>query len=170
MNRTIANLLLILAFFGSVFLFIGWDAVSREAGNAWDATRETVSGWIPAFTRTKTVTVRGVEVRAEVADTEDARREGLMGRESLEEGTGMILRFPNAGYHGVWMKGMRFSLDIIWIRDGKVVWIVENAPPAPHEEATPKIYVPEAAAQDVLEVPAGFVAAHAIAVGDPVSI
>jgi uncharacterized membrane protein (UPF0127 family) len=63
------------------------------------------------------------------------------------------------------MKDMRFPLDIIWIRAGRIVQIERNAPPlAP--AGPERVYT--ATAELVLEVPAGFVAARKIQVGDPV--
>ena len=55
------------------------------------------------------------EVIVEVADTGEKRSQGLAGRDGLEENQGMWFRFDQPGQYGFWMKGMKFSLDFVWI-------------------------------------------------------
>jgi uncharacterized membrane protein (UPF0127 family) len=63
------------------------------------------------------------------------------------------------------MKDMRFPLDIVWIRDGRIVKIEKHAPPL--TPAGPeRIYT--ATADLVLEVPAGFADRQRVRIGDTV--
>jgi hypothetical protein len=65
----------------------------------------------------------------------------------------------------IWMKDMRFPLDIIWIHAGRIVAIEKDAPPL--TSAGPeRVYT--ATADLVLEVPAGFTDRQRIRVGDSV--
>ncbi len=64
----------------------------------------------------------------EVADTNAKRTLGLGWRESLADDHGMLFVFDRPGFHPFWMKGMRFSLDIIWLRDGRIVDLVTLSP------------------------------------------
>jgi uncharacterized membrane protein (UPF0127 family) len=111
----------------------------------------------------------GTRVRADVADTEEARARGLMFRETLSEDEGMLFTFDRPRRYGFWMKNVRVALDIIWLDDrGQVVWMVESAPPC---EAEPcPMFVPEAKASFVVEVAGGFALRHGVAVGDTVRI
>lgn len=58
---------------------------------------------------------------AEHARTNEQQRTGLAGRDSLADGTGMLFTFTPPATQRVWMAGMRFSIDIAWIRDGQIV-------------------------------------------------
>lgn len=110
---------------------------------------------------------KGVVVLAEVADTVEARAQGLSGRRELLEGSGMWFVFEEEGEYGFWMKDMRFSIDIIWLDARlRIVDMWENASP----DSFPEVVMPKVPARYVLEVPAGFAAAHSLAVGDGAAI
>lgn len=121
-----------------------------------------------AQARTASVCVRDQCVTAEIADTPQARATGLMHRDSLAPGRGMLFVFPDEAKHAFWMMNVRFPIDMIWInRDLKIVHIENSA--AACVSACPS-YEPHAAAAYVLEVPAGFCKRNAIAVGDTVAL
>lgn len=63
----------------------------------------------------------------EVSDTQERRIKGLSGRESLDQGTGMLFAYPEAGNECIWMKDMHFSLDILWLNADKKVIKIEKA-------------------------------------------
>ena len=94
-------------------------------------------------------------VHAEVADTLALQTRGLSGRAGLAEGEGMLFIFDEAGVHGIWMKDMRFSIDIIWAADdGTILTIEERISPYTYPQS---FQASSLAARYVLEVPAGFV-------------
>jgi uncharacterized membrane protein (UPF0127 family) len=67
--------------------------------------------------------------RVEVAETPAARERGLSERDRLVPGTGMLFPFEAPFYAGFWMKGMRFSLDIVWIGpDQRVLGVTAMVP------------------------------------------
>ncbi len=116
---------------------------------------------------TVNVFVRDQSVTAEIADTADARATGLMNRDSLAPGRGMLFVFPYEAKHAFWMMNVRFPIDMIWIdRNHRIVHIEHSA--AACSGACPS-YEPQAAAAYVLEVPAGFCACNDVAVGDTVA-
>lgn len=105
----------------------------------------------------------GQEIRAEVADTQELRERGLSGREALEPDEGMLFVFREDGIHGVWMKDMRFSIDILWLSsDGTVVEIAQNVSPTSY----PHVFAPKVPVRYVLELPAGSVKEYTVHVGD----
>lgn len=55
------------------------------------------------------------------ARTASEQRTGLAGRDALPAGTGMLFPFDPAAPQRVWMAGMRFPIDIAWIRDGQII-------------------------------------------------
>lgn len=68
-----------------------------------------------------TLRISDRSILVEVADTWYSRIRGLSGRASLDADRGMLFIFPFASSRIFWMFGMRFSLDIIFLRDGVVV-------------------------------------------------
>ncbi|MFZ2456746.1 MAG: DUF192 domain-containing protein [Candidatus Altiarchaeia archaeon] len=90
----------------------------------------------------------------ELAETDEQRQRGLMGRESLDENKGMLFVYEENGIHTFWMKDTLIPLDMIWIDgDGTVVRIIENAEPCP-KEYCPSIN-PNRKARYVLEINGG---------------
>ncbi len=108
---------------------------------------------------------------AEVADDPITRAKGLSGRASLPEFGGMLFLFDRPDSYSMWMKEMRFALDIVWMREGVVVDIEENvdAPGENVSESSLPIFAPDVAADSVLEVNAGFLQKRNIKIGDRVS-
>lgn len=99
----------------------------------------------------------------EVADTPASRQRGLQGRTSLCPNCGMMFVFDAPGIYDFWMKDTPLPLDILWVRDGRVVGIVSATEPL--SERT--ISAP-AEADTVIELSAGTAAARGIATGDSV--
>jgi len=120
----------------------------------------------PALTAER-ITVGSNTLAVDVADTPAKRQQGLSGRESLVQGSGMLFVFPQAGKWGFWMKDMRFAIDIIWADDdGVIVTIWPNVTPNTY----PKVFYPHAPARYVLEVPAGYAATAGIGVGQKIVV
>ena len=105
-------------------------------------------------------------ISAEVAKTEQEIARGLSGREALPKGSGMLFVFDEPGKYGFWMKNMKFSLDIVWIRDNAVIGISEGL--EPEGELPVHTYRPSEPVNYVLEVPAGFVEKNGIRIDSPV--
>ncbi len=102
-------------------------------------------------------------IEAEVVDTQLTRDKGLGGRNSLGANQGMLFVFEQEGLHHFWMKGMKFSLDIVWLSSQKKVLHLEtNVSPDTYPE---KIYTSPTPALYVLELPAGRAAELGIAKG-----
>jgi len=106
-----------------------------------------------------------VTVRVEVAVTDQEHTRGLSGRPGLGPGTGMLFAYPAPGPRSMWMLGMRFPLDFLWIRDGRIVDLFEHVPPPRPGEQPVTVASPEPA-QYILELPAGFIRAHSLRRGD----
>ena len=67
-----------------------------------------------------------VVAAAEVAERAADRRRGLLGRDGLEPGTGMLLR-PCSSVHTFFM---RFRIDVVFLdRDGRVLRVVQGMGP-----------------------------------------
>lgn len=148
MNRFVSNL--ILGFFILVLVVV-YGIVKQPAiyslttPAAKDAMRQAV---MP----------NGKVLDVTVADSEEERVQGLSGQESLPSNEGMLFIFPDTGQHGIWMKGMNFPIDILWLsEEGKIVNVVEDAP-VPNSDsgsADIPIYNNAEPAKYVLETAAG---------------
>mgnify|MGYP001610484727 CR=1 FL=1 len=107
---------------------------------------------------------------AELVHTSALRERGLSGRESLSEGDGMLFIFPSAAKYGFWMKDMRFALDLIWIRDGKVIGITEEVPAPQGASDVLETYYPPDNVDMVFEVAAGTSRRKGMRIGDAVHV
>ena len=111
--------------------------------------------------------IDGQAIRVAIADTPTLQSLGLGNRGGLPDGEGMLFVFDADKKHAFWMKDMRFSIDMVWIsRDGVIVYMAQNVSPKTY----PEDFVPTSPARYVLELPAGYVTAHNIKVGDIVSL
>ena len=100
-------------------------------------------------------------VLAEVAATSDERAEGLMYREEVPDGTGMLFVFPDVAVRSFWMANTYVALDIAFLDTSfNVVDIIQMEPLV--EES----YTSKAPAMYGLEVRQGWLAEHGIAVGE----
>ena len=118
----------------------------------------------PPLTEGRLILADRVTVTAELARSTDEKVRGLSNRPLLASGRGMAFVYDRPQPIGIWMKDMRFPLDIVWIREGRVVHIEKNASPLP-PGGPEKVYT--ATGDIVLEVPAGFTTDKNIRVGDP---
>ena len=104
-------------------------------------------------------------VLAEVADSDQERYLGLGNRDSMDFNRAMIFIHDGPSQYSYSMRGMRFDLDFIFIRDGKIVDIARNV--AYEYPGTIK----GAAEYDrVLEVNSGWVRANGVKIGDEVTV
>ena len=99
-----------------------------------------------------------VDLRArltlDIALTEAQQELGLGGRASMSRDHGMLFVFGQSAIYPFWMKGMHFSLDIVWIQHG-VVQEIAHLPPPLTASSTPITYLPHHRADRVLEVDSG---------------
>ena len=108
-----------------------------------------------------------VTINVEVARSPQAQTRGLGGRPSLKKGTGMAFPYDGPGLRGIWMKGMLIPIDILWIREGRIVAIEANVPPPSSNGA---LAVFSHVADLVLEVPAGNAKEMGIRIGQSVKV
>ncbi|MDT8324685.1 MAG: DUF192 domain-containing protein [Bacteroidota bacterium] len=101
-------------------------------------------------------------VTVEIAESEQARTQGLMGRKNMAEGQGMLFIFPTEEYRSFWMANTPLPLDIIFVNSaGSIVTIQRNTVPY-SEESIPST----APATYVVEVNAGFCDRHGVREGN----
>lgn len=105
----------------------------------------------------------------EVVSTEKERETGLMYRDNLPQGHGMLFVFDSSGFYPFWMKNTSIPLDIVWINTrGRIIDIRKNVRPCIEFDKTQKncpYYTPAEKAKYVLEVNSGWVEKNGISLG-----
>src|SRR6266550_6083274 len=87
------------------------------------------------------VTIDKHTFSVEIANTTVEQQQGLSGRNSLPQDQGMLFVFKKADLYAFWMKGMKFPLDMIFIKDNKIVSISQNVPvPSNPNDANLPVY------------------------------
>ena len=73
--------------------------------------------------------INGHSIRAEVANSEEDRRTGLMFRKSLGENQGMLFIYEKEGRYAMWMKNTNVALSVAFIdRNGAILNIEDMEP------------------------------------------
>lgn len=96
------------------------------------------------------VELRGERFLVEVADDHASRSRGLMHRDRLDEGAGMLFVHEREEPLAYWMKNTRIPLDILYFDAGRRLVSVSRAAPCslgdrcpPYPSAGPAMYVLE---------------------------
>lgn len=111
------------------------------------------------------ISIGGQIIFAKVAADDESRRKGLSGSQPLGEKEGMLFIFDTPSRWGMWMRDMKYSLDIVWLdTEKRIVHIAENVSP----DTYPKAFLPDKDALYVLELPAGFVDKYNVSEGNVV--
>jgi uncharacterized protein len=105
-------------------------------------------------------------LEVELMLTDAHRGRGLMYRQKLEDGKGMLFVWSKPAIQGFWMHNTCIPLDLLFIDgQGFVAGIVENAPTLNDESRSIDCPVPY-----VLEVPAGWSRKYGVVAGQRVDI
>lgn len=124
-----------------------------------------------AFAKCPLAVIGKNKIKLEVAQTEQQIAHGLMERASMPEEQGMVFIFRPPHPVRFWMFNCLMSLDMIFIKDGKIVKIARDVPPykLPDPRKAP-LYPAEGEVDvsEVVEVNAGYCARHGIKDGDTV--
>lgn len=104
-----------------------------------------------------------------VAKTEKEKEIGLSGKKSLAKDSGMIFPYETKTTPTFWMRNMEFPIDIVFIRDGKIVTLYKDVKPATSNQNL-QLYQPTQPIDNVIEINAGLSDQYGIKEGDTVSV
>jgi uncharacterized protein len=104
----------------------------------------------------------------EVAKTRQQQAMGLMYRTFLPPNRGMLFPFTPPQSVQFWMKHCILSLDMIFLREGKVIAIAPNTPPCKTDPCP--VYGPKEPIDQVIEVRSGQAASIGLKVGAKVEV
>ena len=97
------------------------------------------------------MSVEGYNVDCEIADTDASRMRGLMHREELPQGEGMLFMFPWPDQQSFWMRDTHIPLDVAFAdMRGKILNIETGTP------LSERRMISQGPAMYVLEVPKGW--------------
>jgi uncharacterized membrane protein (UPF0127 family) len=103
--------------------------------------------------------LNGHSVQIEIFDTPELRTRGLSGRSHLQPDTGALFTYEKPDFHGIWMKEMRFAIDVLWLDStGKIIHMVDDMQPESYPQAEPARYI--------LELPASAIGSYELTLGD----
>jgi len=125
---------------------------------SWSAARTPPQEILPTIT----LRIGSVAVEAEVADEIDERTIGLMGREVLADGKGMLFVFRDPQAMNFWMRDTLVPLSIAYINAAGVIREIHELKPLDETAA-------QSASRDLvyaLEVPQGWFQRNKILPGD----
>jgi uncharacterized membrane protein (UPF0127 family) len=109
----------------------------------------------------------GDTINLVIASTSVEQEFGLGDRASLASTSGMFFVFEKPDDYGFWMKGMEFSLDIIWLdQNFKIIHIEQDLSPSTY----PQVFYPGSPAKYVIEVNAGTAAHFSLAIDQTMQI
>jgi hypothetical protein len=116
------------------------------------------------------VELGGKRYAVEVARTDPERERGLMFRDELPAGHGMLFIHPRQEPQAYWMKNTRIPLDILYFDEGhRLVSQQRDVPPCSLGDACPP-YPSDAPARYVLELNAGEAARLGLHNGDALRV
>ena len=118
------------------------------------------------------LTINNIRVDIEIAQTDEQRAKGLSFREDLRQYSGMLFDFKGKNVRPIfWMKDMRFPIDIIWIKNGKITKINTNIQPEKGDtlEKNYRLYQTPVVIDYVLEMNAKWCDQNGVSVGDEVN-
>lgn len=117
-----------------------------------------------------TVSIKNQTFAIEVAKTAKEKQIGLSEKKSIAANAGMYFPFEKADYYAFWMKNMKFPIDIIFIRENKIVTIHESVPFPTSPNDNLSLYQPSEPADAALEITAGLSKKYGFTKGDAVTL
>jgi len=126
-------------------------------------------GVTPGQTNLETILIDSHEFQVEARRTPEELAQGLSSRTEIGS-DGMLFYLPQRQVASFWMKDMLFSIDMVWIDDGKVIDISSNVPfPNPEIPLNQlPTYSPKQPVTHVLELNAGEAEQFDIKIGSSV--
>ena len=109
--------------------------------------------------------INRVTLTVEIADTPASRDRGLMHRDSLDGGHGMLFVYDKPSKLSFWMKNTRIPLSIGFFNEEKRLLQIEDMNPPKSKTAPLALYNSLLPAQYALEVPQGWFTQHKITPG-----
>ncbi len=116
-----------------------------------------------------TATIVNKTFRLHAPQTEKQRQTGLAAFDNLTDDEGMIFRGMPVGRQSIWMKDMKFDIDVLWVnKDNQIIHIVQGM--SKIDQKTIYHNPDTTASAYVIELPNESCNKYGIAIGQIVSI
>ena len=112
--------------------------------------------------------MNGETIQLEVAETQQQQAMGFMFRSEIPTDRGMLFSFGPPRRVSFWMKNVRVPLDMVFLRDGKVVAIAADVPPCTADPCS--TYGPPEMVDSVIELRGGRAAELGLQAGDEIAV
>lgn len=96
------------------------------------------------------ISVNSASYQVELAATAEHRQRGLMFREKLDPGKGMLFVYAKSGDHRIWMKNTLIPLRVIWIDEAYRVISIQRLLPC--ETSPCMVYAAPGPSRFILEL------------------
>lgn len=117
----------------SLFLIGMVTALVFITTTAWLATHTKTPLWSCPF---RVPSTEGSCLYLDKVSSEQDMRKGLSDRQSIPEDHGLLFDFGSEARRCMWMKAMRFNIDIIWLNSDKTITHIEhNVSPQTYPES-----------------------------------
>lgn len=124
--------------------------------------------WITLFLAalsTQIIHLGEKKIEVEIADTSSSREKGLMGRDELSSGKGMLFIFPEPQYVSFWMKNTKIPLSIGFFDEEKRLFQTLDMPVFTEKKKNYPIFQSDLPTMYALEVPLGWFRENKILIG-----
>lgn len=122
------------------------------------------------FAKTPAVKINNQTFRLYIADSAQKKEVGLSDKTSMPQDYGMLFQFEKPDYYSFWMRDMKFPIDIIFLKDNRIVTIHSSTQPPKSKDDSLAIYKPEEPANAVFEINAGLAQKYGFKKGDELKI
>ncbi|HIK25985.1 MAG TPA: DUF192 domain-containing protein [Thermosynechococcus sp. M46_R2017_013] len=146
-------------------VLLGYQSLSQGDVAAPTQMVRGIPQYLPITAKAR---IHNIWIQLEVARTPAQQQLGLMFRSHLPKNRGMLFPLSPPQVASFWMKNCLIPLDLIFLRDGKVVAIAPAAPPC--QTLPCPTYESGVAVDAVLELVGGRAAELGLKVGDTVKI
>ncbi len=147
------------------------DLSTEESTEESNGTSETVTASDEAgqmLPITAQAEMNGEIIQLEVAETQQQQAMGFMFRSEIPTDRGMLFSFEPPRRVSFWMKNVRVPLDMVFLRDGKVVAIAADVPPCTADPCS--TYGPPEMVDSVIELRGGRAAELGLQAGDEIAV
>lgn len=120
--------------------------------------------------RNPTATINKHTFNLYVAKNPKDKKIGLSKYSNIPQNFGMIFLFDKPDFYSFWMKDMKFPIDILFIKDDKIVTIYQNVSPPKGQNEGLLTYKSKSPVDKVLEINSGLSQRYNIREGDLVKL
>lgn len=131
-NLTLTIIGLVLICGVAAALIIGGEDTGKKAPAV------TTASACGTYRKDGVMTINNKKINVEIAYTDAEKTKGLGGRPCIQSDQGMLFDFGKDGQYAMWMKDMKFPIDIIWINsEHRIAGLWQDVEPSTYHSKNP---------------------------------